>query len=549
MAEHQLHVHVEPVAGVGLAVHPQGRQRPFLVHAHRRGEAVAVEHETTVGERARHAALPGESLVLARIDRRPRRHHGGVPGWDQHQAQASGQRQRPGGHPLPPRQHTERGGHQHEPDDHVQHDRDLRRALRAEGRDQDEAGQDGAGDGAERVHRVEPADVARHAIPAAYRDLHGAREGGADQQRGHQHRADGERDLHRQDEGRRERDRQRGDHRVGQPLEGGQDSQRCHARAELQQPEGGETERAGAEQSREDRAAECQAQQEGQQHRREGVGRAAEREAQRARPRDLVDHRGRAGDRQSEQREAQRPVSLRGVDDIHLGWRDHLGCLRRFLQRGETQIGEDDQAADREVHERGQRERRPHAERGEQHVARERGAHHRAERVERVERPHAAAERAGLGDEQAAQHRQCGAHERGGQQQQGQHQHELGEAEDEEGRRHAARQGQVRALDHRQQHRHEQTEAADADLEQAVQTQRPRLAVGEASERPAAQTEAGHERGEHGRHREDRVAEHQAQHADPENLVHEAGRTGKEEAGDDADEHALGGGAHASIIA
>ncbi len=536
VTEHELHVHVDAVAGVGLAVHPQRGRRALAVHADGGGQPVPVEEELAVGGGLGDTALPGEALVLPGVDRRPGRHHRRVPRAHPHEAghDHEGQRERP--QPLPLRHRATADPDEDETEHEVEADRDLHRALGADDRHQGEARDHGAHDRAQGVERVEPADVAAHAGRPPRDHLDGAREPGADEQRGHQHRGHGQGDLDQQHEARGHRHGEGAHDEVGQPLEQRQDAEGGEAGAELQEAEGGGAEPPGAEQPREERAAEREPEQEGQQHGGERVGGAADHQAQRPRPRDLVHHGRSTGHREArrgQRRRRARRLQLGGVVDVG---------NRRLGGRGggDVAVGEDDQRTDGDIDGGGQEQRGPHAERGQQQVAGQPGADHRAQRVQRVEEAHAAAEGARLGGEHATEDGQRRAHQRRRRQEQDEDQRELGQAEREERQPQPAGQRAVGRLHPRQQHRDQQAEEPHADLEHAVEAQGPGLPIGEAAEDPAAQPESGHEGRQHGGHGKHGVAEDETEHADPQHLVHEAGGTRQEEAGNDAGEQRPG---------
>ena len=265
------------------------------------------------------------------------------------------------------------------------------------------------------------------------------------------------------------------------------------------------------------------AHEESDQHRGEGVGRTADDEGQGTRPRDLVDHRDRAGHPEGSHGEPRQGQRVGGRSRLEAVSADRRVCpARPPIDHG--------QDTHREVGRSRDRHREAVAQRRQQNVARQQDTQDGSERVDGVERadgpPHA-----GLAaDEGLAQDRQGSAHQGRRDHEDREDDHELDNAQRLVGGVEGALEPHVRARRKAQKCRHQCAVDADPDLEESVGADRV-LNVGcPPGKQEATQRQPAHERRQHGRDRVNGMAEDQAEHPEPEDLVDEPRRPRQEEA-------------------
>jgi hypothetical protein len=156
---------------------------------------------------------------------------------------------------------------------------------------------------------------------------------------------------------------------------------------------------------------------------------------------------------------------------------------------------------------------------------------HGAQGVDPVEKREPVAQLSGAIGDGPRKHRKGPAHQRRGDD------HRDGSEDDPErgqpkpvGLRDPCERSVGHGVDLEQPKEHER-ERSDPELEEAVQSQRARRRVDAPAEEQAAQRNPAHEHGQDDRDREVGAAEHDAERADPRDLVDEACRSGDEKEG------------------
>ena len=261
---------------------------------------------------------------------------------------------------------------------------------------------------------------------------HRARKAGPDQERGQEQRAGADEQLPELRAAHRGRSEQHEEH-LGQPVEDEEHERAREPDASLDQREAGRRGPAPSPSPGVERGAAGDADQERDEHRREGVGRAADDEGEGPRPRHLVDHRYRAGDgeRHGDHRPLEPGHRWGGFDFRRPRPRGDGSRCRGRRTRGDAHApaepdGED---ADHHVAESGDRDGRAVAHGGEQEVARCGHADHGAERVDGVQESDRPADRPVSPGEGLGQDRQRAPHQRGREEQERRDEEELDEGE------------------------------------------------------------------------------------------------------------------------
>ncbi len=156
----------------------------------------------------------------------------------------------------------------------------------------------------------------------------------------------------------------------------------------------------------------------------------------------------------------------------------------------------------------------PHAQRGNQIESRGQRAKHRADGVDAIEQPRFLADGLAAFGEVADQQRQRGAHQDGG----GQHDRR-GQRESRHRQRPAIRIGAIQGshprLDGANRRRNGQRAQADENLQDAVERRPAGYSIGDPPADPGADGQSAHERGQHRRKRNRRIAHHMPELAHP----------------------------------
>ena len=403
--------------------------------------------------------------------------------------------------------------------------------MNAEGWDQHEAGQHGAGDRSHGVRGVDPAHGFAQARRPPRGHRHGARKRGAEQQRDGQEDDDAEAELNPQHELGGLRPAQRGQQDLGQALERHDDRNDQHPDPGLERGEGRRGGPARPPEPGVESAPGRETQQERHEHRREGVGRAAEQEGQGPRPGHLVEHRD--GPRDAEGHHGEPDAERHRVGSRRL---PRIGAAlarrrRTHLHRwGRPAAAIDERRdAERHVQRGGGLDRRAVAEPREQHVARRRCAEHRAACIDRVEPADEAPHAVLRPGQRLAQHRERRAHQRRRQQQQRRADRELDPRQDRVGPPQRLEEVRVPGGAPPEEQREQGRPGPGAELEPAVGPDRAPDPARQAPEHGAAQREPAHEDDQHRRDGVHRVAEDQPEHPERDDLVHESRRAREEE--------------------
>ena len=271
-----------------------------------------------------------------------------------------------------------------------------------------------------------------------------------------------------------------------------------------------------------DQTPQANAQQERDQYRRDAVHGRADDEREDSTPSDLVGHAAKARHREREQHERHVPGS--SVCRV----RECPGRAALLLRRGgrpaaaRSQVSQPDptsQDAQRYVRGRGEGHCAAHAEAGQKHEPGRKRAERRAEGVERIQQPNAAARLLATLSVILRQHGQRAAHEATRQKQHREGHREPKEAERVERqlelRVGLAVNGQSLVEDIRDKDRVD----PDRHLEYRVKKQRPPKAIHRLAKEVTPQGQSRHERGGHRADREDGGSDGQDHHADPHHFV------------------------------
>ncbi len=190
----------------------------------------------------------------------------------------------------------------------------------------------------------------------------------------------------------------------------------------------------------------------------------------------------------------------------------------------------DRRGTDRQVDRGGRPQRSTHTYQLDQDKSGEGRPNHRAERVQAIQASERWLEQASIvAHQRSRQHWQRPTHERGGNQQD-----QRGESKPQ---RHAGgaaepkstRGAEVDPMREAEHERRDDAERTNGDLEFAVQHRWPWRAVGDPAEQPGAQPEAAHIRRDDGCDGLNCRAERLIEDADPQQLVHQAGRAREKE--------------------